>query len=190
MGRSALGGGGINLPWSADGQVRQRLARGPPQYTKVAAGLGPNREATEEGGGLPCGVGYLLHSSGPSSSTLWFRNMGDIGGYGKESGVIPNGLPLEGLGEDIDVAVGWYVEKGGGVECYQVNRETYFGGYINCKQTTLAEWVVLRPIYEVYEKEMEYDRGGRYREPWWSQTAPRAQLRDTIENILAAARAH
>ena len=49
---------------------------------------------------------------------------------------------------------------------------------------------MLRPIYEVYEKEMEYDRGGRYREPWWSQTAPRAQLRDTIEKILAAARAH
>ena len=31
--------------------------------------------------------------------------------------------------------------------------------------------------------------GGGHRNPWWRQTVPRAQLRDTIENILAATRA-
>ena len=61
------------------------------------------------------------------------------------------------------------------------------GKYIGSRKTTVAEWVELRPIYEVCENEMGYNRGGRHREPWWRKTSPRAQLRDTIENILAAA---
>ena len=35
---------------------------------------------------------------------------------------------------------------------------------------------------------MGYNGGGGRIEHWWSQTAPRAQMRDTIENILVAAR--
>ena len=37
------------------------------------------------------------------------------------------------------------------------------GEYIYCKQTTVAEWVTLRPIYEVCEKETGYDGGGMRR---------------------------
>ena len=48
---------------------------------------------------------------------------------------------------------------------------------------------MLQPIYEVCENETGYGRRGRCRETWWRQTAPREQLRATIENILAAARA-
>ena len=63
------------------------------------------------------------------------------------------------------------------------------GDYINRWQTTVVEWVALRPIYEVFEKEMGYNGEGRRGDLWWRQTVPRAQLRATIEIIFTAARA-
>ena len=35
---------------------------------------------------------------------------------------------------------------------------------------------------------MGYNGGGGRIEPWWSQTVPRAHMRDPIENILVSAR--
>ena len=46
------------------------------------------------------------------------------------------------------------------------------GAYIDRRQATLAEWVALRPILEVCDKEKAYKRGRRRQEPWWRQTAP------------------
>ena len=40
-------------------------------------------------------------------------------------------------------------------------------GYVNKRQATVAEWVYLRPIFEVFVKETGYERGGRLRETWW-----------------------
>ena len=59
--------------------------------------------------------------------------------------------------------------------------------YIGRRQATVAEWVALRPIFEVYAKETGYEGGGRLREPWWRQTAAEKQLRATLEDILVAA---
>ena len=39
--------------------------------------------------------------------------------------------------------------------------------YIGRRQATVAEWVSLRPIFEVCAKETGYEGGGRLREPWW-----------------------
>ena len=122
-----MGDEGVHLHGMASGQVRRQLAGGPPQDPESAAGLGPTREATEGGGGGPCGVGYIIKRGAPGSSTLWFRKMGVISGNGKEAGGIPYGIPLEGHGEDSVTEVGWYVEEGGGGECSQGKMDANFG---------------------------------------------------------------
>ena len=38
--------------------------------------------------------------------------------------------------------------------------------YINRRQATVAEWVALRPIFEVCEKETGYEGGGRLHRQW------------------------
>ena len=38
--------------------------------------------------------------------------------------------------------------------------------YINKMQATVAEWVALRPIFEVCKKETRYEGEGKLREPW------------------------
>ena len=52
----------------------------------------------------------------------------------------------------------------------------------------MEEWVALRPILEVCERETGYDVEGRRQNPWWRQTAARKQLSATLKEILAAAR--
>ena len=99
-----------------------------PQYPKGATGMGPPWEYTEEVGGGPHCVGYLLQSGGLGSSALWVRNMGALGGDGQESGGSPCGIPPEGYGEDSAAAVGWDMEEGGGGECSRGKRDTDFGG--------------------------------------------------------------
>ena len=41
--------------------------------------------------------------------------------------------------------------------------------YINKRQELLAEWVALRPIFEVYTKELGYAGGGKLQETWCTQ---------------------
>ena len=51
----------------------------------------------------------------------------------------------------------------------------------------MEEWVALRPILEVCDKETGYKvRGG---EPWWRKTTTRKQMSATSKDILAEARA-
>ena len=64
-----------------------------------------------------------------------------------------------------------------------------FGTYNNKLQVTVAEWVVLKKIIEVYNRETVYEGEGRHREPWWQQTAARKHLSESLEEILVAARA-
>ena len=52
----------------------------------------------------------------------------------------------------------------------------------------MAEWVALRPILEVCDRETGYEGGVILQEPWWRQTATRKQLRATLKDILAAER--
>ena len=47
----------------------------------------------------------------------------------------------------------------------------------------MAEWVALRPILEVCDRETGYEGGGRLREPWWRQMAVRKQLSATLKKI-------
>ena len=37
----------------------------------------------------------------------------------------------------------------------------------------MAEWVELRQILEVCDRETGYEGGGRRQEPWWRKTADR-----------------
>ena len=60
--------------------------------------------------------------------------------------------------------------------------------YIYRRQVKVLEWVALRPIFELCTKGERYEGGGRLREPWWRQLAAEKNLRDTLEDILVAAR--
>ena len=52
----------------------------------------------------------------------------------------------------------------------------------------MAEWVALRPILEVCNKETGYTGGGRLQEPWWRKTVARKQLSTTLKDTLEATR--
>ena len=62
------------------------------------------------------------------------------------------------------------------------------GTYIYRRQVTVTEWVALRPILEVYDRDTGYKGGGRLQEPWWRQTEARKYLSATLKEILVAAR--
>ena len=58
--------------------------------------------------------------------------------------------------------------KGRGGVLVETGTQTW-GEYINRQKTTVAEWVALRPVYEVCEKETGYDGGGKHCDPWRRQ---------------------
>ena len=62
------------------------------------------------------------------------------------------------------------------------------GAYIDKRQATVAEWVTLRPILEICDRETGYEGGGRRRKPWWWQTVAQKQLVMTLEETFLAAR--
>ena len=45
------------------------------------------------------------------------------------------------------------------------------GIYVERQQTTVAQWVALRPLFEVCARETGYEGGGRRRKVWWRQEA-------------------
>ena len=60
--------------------------------------------------------------------------------------------------------------------------------YVDRRQATVAEWVALRPIFDVSVRETGYEGGGRLLVPWWRQEAAENQLKVAVEAISAAAR--
>ena len=60
--------------------------------------------------------------------------------------------------------------------------------YINRRKATVAQWVALRPLFEVYAQETWYKGGGRRREAWWCQGSSEKQLRSTMEDSQEAKR--
>ena len=42
---------------------------------------------------------------------------------------------------------------------------------------TVAEWVALRPIFDISARETGYAGGGDLRVPWWRQVSADKQLR-------------
>ena len=43
--------------------------------------------------------------------------------------------------------------------------------YIGRRQATVAQWVVLHPLFEVCARKTGYERGGLRMEAWWRQEA-------------------
>ena len=62
------------------------------------------------------------------------------------------------------------------------------GTYMDMRQATVAEWVKLRPILEVCDRDTGYKGGERRRELWWRQPEARKQLGATLKEVSAAAR--
>ena len=52
--------------------------------------------------------------------------------------------------------------------------------YIEKRQATLSQWVVLRPLFEVCARETGYEGWGRSRKVWWRQEAKEKHLRATF----------
>ena len=74
---------------------------------------------------------------------------------------------------------------------YKVLKEAVtqsLGSYIYKQQTTVAEWVALRPMLEVSYKDTGYKGGGRRRDPWCQKMAAGKQLSDILKEISVAAR--
>ena len=65
-------------------------------------------------------------------------------------------------------------------------RTQTLGTYIDNRQVTVVEWVELRPILEVCDREIGYKGGARRLETWWRQTAARKQLGEKLEEISSA----
>ena len=78
--------------------------------------------------------------------------------------------------------------KGGDGEGATVDRDKPLREYIERRQATVAEWVALRPVFEVCAKETGFEGGGRAQEKWWNQTAVENQLKNTLKYISAVAR--
>ena len=62
------------------------------------------------------------------------------------------------------------------------------GAYIGSSQETVAEWVALRPILELCNRETGYKVGVGHQEPWWRKTTSRKHLSAVLKEIFAAAR--
>ena len=62
------------------------------------------------------------------------------------------------------------------------------GAYIEKRQAAVAEWVDLRLVLEICDKETGYEGGGGRRKLCLRKTAARKHLSATLEDILAAAR--
>ena len=67
----------------------------------------------------------------------------------------------------------------------QVTAETVLHGagtqpirtYVDMQQAAVAEWVALRPIFDVCTRKTGYEGGGRLGVPWWRQEAAENQLK-------------
>ena len=55
--------------------------------------------------------------------------------------------------------------------------------YIGRRQTTVAQWVALRPTFEVCNGEKGYKGGGLRKEAWWRQEATEKQLWYTLAGV-------
>ena len=60
--------------------------------------------------------------------------------------------------------------------------------YIGRWQVTVAQWVALRPLFEVCAREKGYGGGGRRRADWWHQEATEKQLWATLAGISQEAK--
>ena len=49
--------------------------------------------------------------------------------------------------------------------------------YIEQRQATVAQWVALRPLSEVFAREIEYEGERRRRKLWWRQEATKKNFR-------------
>ena len=52
--------------------------------------------------------------------------------------------------------------------------------HIEQRQETAAQWVALRPLFEVCARDTGYEGGGLRKEAWWLQEATEKQLRATL----------
>ena len=141
-------------------------------------------ETVKEGGGGAVSVSNVLSGGGTGIITLWCRDLGLVGGDAWKLEWVHMGLLRQIIGQR---------EKRKRERTWQSTIAEKFikeaviqslGKYIDKRQKIVAEWVLLRPILEVCNKETGYEGGGRRWDPWWRQTAATKQLISTLKRVF------
>ena len=114
--------------------------------------------------------------------------MGAIGTNGAEVRGSTCVFPDEGKKFKRKADEGQGVSEGGGEKLIHGEETQLLQTYLERRQVTVAKWVALRPIFDVYARETVHEGGGEIQVPWWRQAAAEKQLKVVVEDILMSAR--
>ena len=121
-------------------------------------------ETAKEGGGGAASVRNVLSGGCPGSITFWGGDLGLVGSYVLESGGGARGITKADIRAE-DRAAEWQRDGNWRSEAAEkVLREAVnhsLGAYIDKQKATVVEWVALRLILEVCNKDTGYEGGGR-----------------------------
>ena len=143
----------------------------------------------EVGGGGPYHFCGILQSGGTGGAPVRGGDVGLISGHGEADSGGPHVFFLRqvtGKRERRRQDGTWRQE--GAESVLKAAGTQDIRTYINRRQAKVAQWVAVRPIFEICVRETGYEGRGRRRTPWWRQTAADAQLRATLKEISADAR--
>ena len=126
-----------------------------------------SRETAKKRGGGPASVRNVLSGSSSGSIIIWGRDLSFVVGDVQESGGSARGISQTGNGKEPQASEGQDLEKRGSGKSTQGSGNPDTGAYIDKLQATVAEWVELKPIIEIYDRETGYRGGVKRREPWW-----------------------
>ena len=148
------GGEDFEVPGEDLGPVRQRLAGGPLEIWEGPQGLEPAGEDAPEGGDGATSVCHVLSGGGPGSpnfraetwvlsETMSRKLEGVHVGFLRQ--ITGQRVEIRDDGTWPQVAADKFLEKAG---------TQYLGDYIERRQESVTEWVALRTILEVCDREI------------------------------------
>ena len=114
--------------------------------------------------------------------------MGDFGANVAEVRGSACGFPTAGHKKKYKAAEGRVMVEGDEKKVLQGAGTHPLRTYMYWRQAKVAEWVALRPIFDVCARETGYEEGWRLRVTWWRQAEAEKKLKVTVEEILSAAR--
>ena len=105
------------------------------------------------GGGGPDHVCSVLQSDGIGGDFFRGKDVGLVRGHGEEDIRVPHGFFVAGDGEIGKEVNEWDLETGRGQSSVEGGGKQDIRTYIDRRQVTVAQWVALRPIFEVCVQE-------------------------------------
>ena len=142
--------------------------------------MDPARETANERGGGPVSVSNVLSGSGAGGITIWGRYLGFSSEISQKMEGAHVGFLRKMTGKKVKRQRdgNWRIKAL--AKALKEARTQTLGAYIDKRQEMVAEWVTLRPILNICDRETGYVGGGRRRDPWRRQTAARKHLSTTL----------